>query len=221
MQIAADAVPATLPLMTAIAPELRAELDQRILLRGLTWEDYERLLAIRGESAGIRITYVAGVVELMSPSTHHEWIKTLVARLLEAWADQQEIELNGYGSWTVKNKDQERGLEPDECYVIGPEKIGSGNRERPDLAIEIVWTGGGIDKLGVYRGLAVPEVWFWQRGRFEVFVLRGDDYAAVPHSELLPGLDLALMARFVDHPNQSQAVREYRQLLRAMRPPTE
>jgi hypothetical protein len=28
----------------------------------------------------------------------------------------------------------------------------------PDIAIEVVWTSGGIDKLEVYRGLDVPEV---------------------------------------------------------------
>ncbi len=43
-------------------------------------------------------------------------------------------------------------------------------REAPDLAIEVIWTSGGIDKLESYRGLGVGEVWFWREGRMEVFV---------------------------------------------------
>ena len=197
--------------MTATEITPRIEPDARVWLHG-NWDDYERLLTMRGESAAVRITYIEGEIELMSPSTSHEWIKTMIARLLEAWADDCEVDLNGFGSWTIKDKERERGLEPDECYILGGEK-----KARPDLAIEVVVTAGGIGKLEVYRGLGVPEVWFWRRGRIEVHVLQGDKYAASPQSLLLPRLDLALLARFVDHEQQPQAVREYRRVLRALR----
>ena len=197
--------------MTATEITPRIEPDARVWLHG-NWDDYERLLTMRGESAAVRITYIEGEIELMSPSTSHEWIKTMIARLLEAWADDCEVDINGFGSWTIKDKERERGLEPDECYILGGEK-----KARPDLAIEVVVTAGGIGKLEVYRGLGVPEVWFWRRGRIEVHVLQGDQYAASPQSLLLPRLDLALLARFVDHEQQPQSVREYRRVLRALR----
>lgn len=198
--------------MTTVDRELHAHHDQRVFLHGATWADYERLLAVRGESAVPRITYLEGEIELMSPSTNHEWIKKLLARLLEAWSEEMDVDLNGYGSWTVKRADRERGLEPDECYILGVEE-----KARPDLAIEVAITSGGLDKLEIYRGLGVPEVWFWRRDRLEVHVLRGDSYVSVPASELLPSLDLALLARFVDTRNQSQAVRAFRAALRASR----
>ncbi|MEG4506483.1 Uma2 family endonuclease [Microcoleus sp. F6_B4] len=34
----------------------------------------------------------------------------------------------------------------------------------PDLAIEVVFTSGGIDKLQLYKRLGIPEVWFWEDG---------------------------------------------------------
>lgn len=35
-------------------------LDQRVYLNGVTWEDYERLLVLCGETPGIRMTYLEG-----------------------------------------------------------------------------------------------------------------------------------------------------------------
>ena len=89
-------------------------------LHDIAWEDYETLLAIRGERAGLRITFLKGELELMSPSVTHEGWKIRLGRLLEAWAEDRGVELEGFGSWTVKSQAVERGAEPDECYLIGP-----------------------------------------------------------------------------------------------------
>jgi len=81
------------------------------------------------------------------------------------------------------------------------------------LAIEVVWTSGGIDKLEIYRKLGVREVWFWRRGQLSAHVLSGETYAQASESAVLPGLDLAELARFLDRPTASQAIREYRAAL--------
>ena len=47
---------------TEVDPSLRT--DQRVGLRGASWADYERLLAIRGEKAVPRITFLEGEIEL-------------------------------------------------------------------------------------------------------------------------------------------------------------
>jgi len=67
------------------------------------------------------------------------------------------VELEGYGSWTVRSEAADRGVEADECYLVG---IREAEPQRPDIAIEVIRTSGGIDKLEVYRGPEVPEVWF-------------------------------------------------------------
>ncbi len=196
-------------LATPIEPPRTSSADQRIILHGVSWAEYEQVLAIRGDSGGVRMTYLQGELELMSPSMDHEGIKTSMARLLEAYAEERGIELNGFGSWTVRSAPKARGAEPDECYVIG-----AGKKKRPDLAIEVVWTSGGLDKLDVYRGLDVPEVWLHQAGKIQVYRLRGEEYAAIPKSELLPELDLELLARHIDPERQSAAVISYRRALR-------
>jgi Uma2 family endonuclease len=188
-----------------------AAIDQRVWLHGVSWADYEALLALRGESAGVRLTYLEGELELMTPSHSHEGIKTALARLIEAWAEEQGIELEGYGSWTVRSAPQARGVEADECYLLGRPP---GEPKRPDIAIEVIWTAGGLDKLEVYRGLEVPEVWMWQDGTLRFHLLRHGAYREAPRSALLPDLDPALLLRCLQEPSQTRAVRALRQALR-------
>lgn len=183
-------------------------IDQRVILRDLGWDEYEAVLTMRGESSAVRIAYLEGALELMSPSRDHETLKTKLARLVEAYAEELGIELEGYGSWTLKRREAERGAEPDECYSIGPAG------EVPDLAIEVIWTSGGLDKLEIYRRLGVREVWVWQRGEIAAFALRGDRYERIARSELLPQIDLDLVRSLLDAPSQSAAVRELRDRLR-------
>jgi Uma2 family endonuclease len=196
----------------AAAPPARAS-DQRVTLNDVSWSDFELILQIRGDRAGVRMTYLNGVLELMSPSVDHEGIKKTIARLLEAYADEKGIPFNGFGSWTLNNPGRARALEPDECYSLS-----LGRPTRPDLAIEVVWTSGGIDKLEVYRGLGVGEVWFWREGVIEVWSLEAERYERRERSVLLADLDLVELARHIDAENQTESVTRYRQTLTRFRP---
>lgn len=183
--------------------------DHIVLLAHATWADYERLLRMRGEHSAPRIAFLEGMVEIMSPSDSHEGIKSLVARLVEAWCDVHAVDFSPFGAWTLKKKSERRGVEPDECYVIGDVRP---RPSRPDFAIEVVWTGGGLDKLEIYRKLGVSEVWIWENGRLEAHVLgRGLRYQRRETSEILHGIDLAHLASFVTLSRPaSRVIREYR-----------
>lgn len=183
--------------------------DRIVLLEGATWGDFQRLLEIRGDRPVPRMAYLEGVIELMSPSQPHEALKSWIGCLVEAWCLEKGIEFSPYGSWTLERKEAERAVEPDECYVFGDEPLG----RPPDLAIEVVWTSGGLDKLELYRKLQVREVWVWRRGRIGVHALRGESYREVPASEVLPGIDLDQLLSCLDRPTASQAIRAYRELL--------
>ncbi len=185
--------------------------DQRVTLHNVPWSHYEILLAIKGEAAVPRITYLEGELELMSPSQDHEGLKKLLARLLEMYAFERDLPLQAYGSWTVRIAPKKRGIEPDECYVMGDPT----GRDRPDLAIEINWTSGGIDKLAVYAGLEVDEVWMWHDGVIEIYLRSGDRYERVERSSMFPELDVALITRLLGYADHSKAVRELVDTLRA------
>jgi len=201
----AMAVPATIP-----AGEYVPTADQRVVMHGVPWSHYEALLALRGEAPGPRIAFLEGALELMTPSKDHERTKSFLGCLLEAYALERGVDLSPYGSWTVKSAPRQSGAEPDECYIVGADQ----SRDRPDLAIEVVWTSGGIDKLEVYARLGVGEVWLWKAGRIGVHVLRGGQYESAPRSALFPDLDLDLLCSFLDRPTALQAVRAFREALR-------
>ena len=127
---------------------------------------------------------------------------------------ERGVGLTPYGSWTLEDKAVERGVEPDECYVLGDDP----EPTRPDLAIEVVIRSGGVDKLEIYRKLGVREVWFWVRGAFALYGLRAERYEALDASEVLAGIDLTELARFLDVRPMTEAVRAYREAL--ARPPS-
>jgi Uma2 family endonuclease len=187
--------------------------DHYVHLDGVTWADYERILELRGDHSAPRITYLEGTLEIMSPSLPHDSIKSTIGRLIEVWCLEHDIEFLTAGSWTVKDKRKKRGVEPDECYVFS----GFAAPKRPDLAIEVVWTSGGIDKLEVYRKLGVREVWYWEDGAIRVYRLRGERYLAARASVALRGIDVAELASCLDRPTTSRAIRAYRARLRRKR----
>jgi Uma2 family endonuclease len=183
--------------------------DQRVVLQGVPWEHYETHLALRGDKSGPRIAYLDGALEIMSPSKDHERIKSYIGRLLEAYAIERGIDLSPYGSWTLK-KAPLSGAEPDECYIVGSDQSAT----TPHLAIEVAWTTGGIEKLEIYRRLAIGEVWIWEKARIEVHRLHGDRYDRADRSALFPDLDVGQLASFLDRPTVTQAVRAFLEILR-------
>ena len=75
---------------------------------------------------------------------------------------------------------------------------------------------GTLNMLRVYQGLGVQEVWFWRKGKFEIYSLVDADreYEAQEKSLLLPQLDFNLLTQFIDNPQQTQAVKVYRKALK-------
>jgi Uma2 family endonuclease len=180
-----------------------------VVLYNVSWERYEALLALLGDDyPALRLTYLEGTLEIMTTSPHHEHIKTMLARLLEMWAVERDVHINGYGAATFRKQAKERGLEPDECYVLG-ELV-----DVPDIAIEIVHAHHVVDKLDVYAGLGIQEVWWWEDDRLVVHVLVGEHYERRPQSQLMPDLDLVELCSFLRRPDQTEAVRAYRDALR-------
>lgn len=166
------------------------------------WSHYEIMLAIRGDAPVPRMAYLEGTLELMSPSKDHESIKSILNLVILTYAADIELDLRPVGSWTVKDARVERGVEPDECYTVGSFR----GRTEPDLAIEVIWTHGGLDKLEIYRELGVNEVWFWQNGQITVHRLGADGYEIIDRSALLPDLDLAAVAAAATLESPTQAL---------------
>jgi Uma2 family endonuclease len=170
-------------------------------------------MKLRGHGAVPRLAYEKGVLELMSPSQRHEELSRWIGYLVLVWCERHEIAFSTSGSWTLKSKHKKTGVEPDDGFRFGDPP----HPKRPDVVVEVIWTSGGIDKRELYRRFKVPEIWFWQRGRISVHVLRPRGYVQASRSEVLPGIDLGQLVSFLDRPTTTQAMREYRAALQKRR----
>ncbi|MEA5534121.1 Uma2 family endonuclease [Crocosphaera sp. XPORK-15E] len=183
--------------------------EPRIQLSNMTWEEYENLVQTLNHKPLVRLSYLEGNLEIMTNSPEHEMIKTLIGRLIEIYALEKEIDLYSCGSATYKKEAQRRGLEPDESYCIGKRK------EIPDLAIEVIITSGSIEKLKIYQGLEIPEVLFWQGGKFTLYQLINavEGYQETSRSQYLPGLDFKQLEQYINPAEEPQMVRKYRKTI--------
>lgn len=180
-----------------------------MVIHGVRWKDYV-ILREALDTPGLRMTYCEGMLELMSPSITHELNKKTIARLIELYAFVRDLPLIGYGSTTFRLETKERGAEPDECYCVG-RRIQEG--QFPDVVLEVLHTKPMLDKLEVYRGFGISEVWLFQDGAFQISRLTEGRYERVERSGFLPELDFALLARLAVRPDQDEALRELRRLL--------
>jgi Uma2 family endonuclease len=71
---------------------------------GVTWQDYEDLLAELGPGYSVRIFYDEGRMEIMAPTPAHERAKNMLIALVYALSDELEIDLEPLGSTTFRSK---------------------------------------------------------------------------------------------------------------------
>ncbi len=178
--------------------------ETRFVQDGMEWQDYLELDSIREERGGFRIAYMDGAIEIMFPSFEHEIRKSNVSRVLEAWLEAKDLGFTIHGSTTLRNEIKQAGKEPDESYAFGDQR-----QDRPDLAIEIAITSGGIDTLEIYRRWAIPEVWIWQKGALQVFVFEGESYQRESRSRWFPELDLELLTECAKVEKTSDARKKF------------
>ena len=189
---------------TITSSPVRRRLARRGIVLNLSWQGYERIGRAL-QDRPIRITYDRGRVEIMTTSNKQERFKHLIRRLLEALAEELNIEIYGAGSMTFKRKVLKKGLEPDECYWIQNEPIVRGRTDYdiesdppPDLVLEVEISRSALNRMGIYAALKVPEVWRCNRKVLKVSRLVDGEYQIVPRSLAFPFLDPAAILKFLN-----------------------
>ncbi|GAB4460881.1 MAG: Uma2 family endonuclease [Armatimonadaceae bacterium] len=138
-----------------------------VILQGIRWETYENLLCDLQDRRNPRLAFDKGVLEVMSPLPRHERRSNILEEMVTLLAEERAINIENFGSMTLKNPAQERGVEPDGCFYIQsvsclPENLGDPDPQTlppPDLIIEVDHTHPSLDKFPIYAGLGVSEIW--------------------------------------------------------------
>lgn len=192
----------------AIAPPKK---EEPLLFDGLTWREFKAVEQLL-DRPGYRLSFLDGVLEIRRmPGEPHETVKERIGALLELYLLAAGYDFTPTGSMTLESEAGNVKREADKSYKLAP------GRSRPDLAIEIVFTSGGINKLESYKRLKIPEVWFWEDGVLEIYHLRGDrndlSYEKLSSSEEVKELDLDLLLQCINMSNHVEAIKAFQQAL--------
>jgi Uma2 family endonuclease len=165
--------------------------DKLFICSNTSWDEYEAILQENSNSSAYRISFINGVLKIMSPSRNHEIIKDFIYLLIVAYCDAIELDYYSIGSTTLKQQDKSVGKEPDVSFCFNSLK------QLPDLAVEVVFSSGKIEDLEKYHKLGVQEVWFWINDRLEIYTLIDDSYQQQNSSYNLSNLDSKLLAKYI------------------------
>ncbi len=173
--------------------------EQRVVLRNVSWDTYERLLAEHQGSSAPRLAYDRGDLELMSPLPKHERFARAIETIGDTLGDELDLNIDtGFGSTTFRREGAGAGFEPDACFYIqseprvrGKERIDLRVDPPPDVAVEIDITSPSVPREPIYARLGVPEIWRYDGERLEILLLEGGEYAPSPESRALPGVAAA------------------------------
>ncbi|MEA5503801.1 Uma2 family endonuclease [Halotia wernerae UHCC 0503] len=182
-----------------------------LLFEGLTWREFKAVEQLL-DRPGYRLSFLDGVLEIRRmPGEAHETVKKRIAALVELYLLVAGFDFTPTGSMTLESESSAVKREADESYKLAPGQV------RPDLAIEVVFTSGGINKLEAYKRLLIPEVWFWEDGVLEVYHLRKEgnalNYERISNSEEVRGIDLDLLLRCINMVNHVDAIKTFQQAL--------
>ncbi len=152
--------------------------EQRILLKGIGWEGYEAILAMRGERRIPLLAYYRGSLELMSPGYRHETTSARLGQFVTVVTMELNISCTSARSTTLRRRDRDAGVEGDDIFYLAHEANVRGKDAinllvdpPPDLAIEVEITHPLAEREAIYATLEVPELWVYRQPR------RGDESA--------------------------------------------
>jgi len=201
---------------------------QHIVLYGISWETYERLLADLVDSSAPRLTFDQGVLEVMSPTAEHEEYNRTLALLVEVVAEELQINVRRLGSTTFKRQDLLTGFEPDSCFYIqstqgirGKKRIDLTQDPPPDLVIEIDLTNPSLDRFPIFARVGVPEVWRYDGSRVQIFKLTGEQYVEVGQGVALPPLTSTVVTLFLEDSMELESTAWLRRVREWVRKQTE
>jgi Uma2 family endonuclease len=197
------------PIQPSTPRPIVPETVQLVVLHGVHWDTYERLLAEHEESLGTRFTYDQGTLEIMVLSAKHEALKDALTLLVNILAEEMAIDVRSFGSTTFQRADLSRGFEPDACFYIQHEAQVSGKDEldlshdpAPDLVLEIDLSSSSLNKFPIFAVLGVLEVWRWDGAQIIISVLQDGRYVEVAESLALPKVSATALRQFVDTSRQ-------------------
>lgn len=173
--------------------QLDVQPGQRVLLRNVSWDEFEQILDELGDRRAARLAYYKGMLEIMVPLAGHEDGKEIISDLVKTLLEELDIEFRSLGSTTFKRQNMDAGVEPDACFYIqneaairGRDRINLNFEPPPDLAIKIDITSKSEIKKNSYEALGVSELWIYDGRSLQINLLQNRQYIVTNRSQIFP-----------------------------------
>jgi Uma2 family endonuclease len=189
--------------MTTTLIDIR-DIPEHLVMRDVSWSYYEQTLKEIGDQ-GIRVAYLDGVMELMSPLPEHEGLKRAIGILIGELAMEWRIPTKGFGSATFRSEEKAAGSEPDECFyfhdiatVQAMKRFDPAIHRAPDLWVEVDITSSSVARETIHARLGVPEIWHYRQDRLTIRLLTPElCYVDSSTSLAFPKLPITSFASFI------------------------
>ena len=200
--------------MVVAAPELKSELqqvgEQRVVLRGLSWDGYLQILNALPQARGARLTYDDGVLEITVPLESHEFSGRLIECFIVTLIESMGLKIKTMGSTTMNYPNLKKGAEPDNAYYLQNQHLVKGRKvdfsqdPPPDLVVEVDITHTDIAKNQFYASLGVPEFWRFNGKIWRIYQLQEQVYVEVELSPTFPKVPKERLYLFLEQAKEDE-----------------
>jgi Uma2 family endonuclease len=174
---------------------VETDVVQRVILHGISWETYEKILAEHNEVSNPHFAYCDGELEIAVLGYKHEKTKQLLSELVVEIARILEVDYEGAASTTFRKEKKKKGFEGDATFyfknvavIRGKSDINLSIDPPPELVIEVDITHGSLPKFPIFSALGIEEIWRFDGEGMKFYRLQGKAYEEVTESVCLRGV---------------------------------
>lgn len=184
---------------------IEVPVGKHVLLRDVSWEEFEAILEELGDRRSTRVAYCDGMLEIRTPLPEHEYFKQAISIAIEDMAETLELDYESYGSTTWRRQAKQAGLEADNCFYFQNEAIVRGRLDinlaqdpPPELALEIDVTSKSLERFPIYARLSIPELWCYDTGVLKIYHLQNGQYVEAEQSMIFSELNIQALPQLIE-----------------------
>lgn len=168
---------------------------EKIILRNVSWETYERLVQDQMNKPGVRLTYDNGDLQIMVESIKHGKLAGILGEIISEIADLLDLDFISARSTTFRKEAGRKGFEPDDCFYFGSaqamrrvDDVDLSIHPAPELIVEVDVTSPSLPRFPIFADVGVSEVWRYDGTSVKFYRLRENNYVEVSESVCLPSV---------------------------------
>lgn len=189
--------------------QISADVVERVILHGISWETYERILDEHNEVSNKHFAYCNGDLEIMVLGYQHEKFKQNLSELIVEIARILEIDYVGASSTTFRKKSKKKGFEGDATFYFKNADVVRAKKEidlttdpAPELVVEIDITHGSLPKFPIFSDIGIEEVWRFDGEKVTFYSLQNRKYKEISQSVCLSNISNQIVTNLLFSANE-------------------